>query len=123
MPSISTSTTSPAARKTGVAFLKPTPPGVNVTIDAELKRKQDEQAKQLDDTRKALATLPAAQRASMQAGLQSAEAAARSPQMVAMMRQQIEAERAQAQKTYQDDLKSWQDASIKYGNDQGFTMK
>lgn len=89
--------------------MKPGPPQAEGAVDAELKRKQDEQAKQTEDARKMLAMVPAAQRAEMEAMLRATDAQMKSPEMVAMMRQQIVADRAAAQETYQADLKKWQE--------------
>jgi hypothetical protein len=88
---------------------KPTPPEFDGTVDDELKRKQDEQAKSIADSRAALALLPADQRAQLEPMLKSAEAQMKDPAMVAMMRSGIQMERARAQQQYQDDLKQWQE--------------
>ncbi len=89
--------------------MKPLAPDAPGAVDVELKRQQDEQVKQLEESRKALAMLPANQRAELEAVLKATEAHMKTPEMVAGMRQQIVADRAAAQETYQEDLKKWQE--------------
>ena len=87
---------------------KPTPPKVDGTVDDELKKKQDEQTKGLEDSRKALAMLPADQRAQMEAMFTQMQAQTKDPAMQAMLRAGIEAERKRDQENYDSDLKKWQ---------------
>jgi hypothetical protein len=87
---------------------KPTPPSFEGSVDDEVKRKQEEQAKSLADSRAALASLPADQRAQLEAVFKATEAQMKDPQMIALMRQGVEVERAQAQQNYQTDLARWQ---------------
>jgi hypothetical protein len=88
--------------------MKPTPPRFDGTVDDELKRQAAEQAKQSEASKKMIATLPADQRASMEAMMKQADAMANDPKAVAFKRQLIESQRAQAQQTYEADLKKWQ---------------
>jgi hypothetical protein len=87
---------------------KPTPPSFDGSVDDEVKRKQDEQAKSLAESRAALASLPADQRAQLEAIFKASEAQMKDPQMIALMRQGVELDRAQAQQSYQADLERWQ---------------
>jgi hypothetical protein len=87
---------------------KPTPPSFEGSVDDEAKRKQDEQAKSLAESRAALASLPADQRAQLEAVFKATEAQMKDPQMIALMRQGVEVERARAQQNYQTDLQRWQ---------------
>jgi len=87
---------------------KPEAPALTGTVDDELKAKQDEQKKQLDQSRAMLAQLPADQRASMEAVFKQSEAQMSDPKYVAMLRQSIEADRAKQQKDYESSLADWQ---------------
>jgi hypothetical protein len=87
---------------------KPEAPSFTGTVDDELKAKQDEQKKQLAQSRTMLASLPADQRASLEAVFKQTEAQMSDPAYVAMVRQSIEIDRAKAQKEYQSSLADWQ---------------
>lgn len=87
---------------------KPEAPAFAGSVDDELKRKQDEQAKSLEQSRSVLAMLPADQRAQMEATITQAEAQWKDPTMVALLRQGVVADRAQKQQAYQADLERWQ---------------
>lgn len=87
---------------------KPEAPTFVGTVDQALKQKQDEQKKQLADSRAMLAQLPADQRAQMESIFKQTETQMNDPAYVAMMRQGIEMDRASAQKQYQDALAEWQ---------------
>jgi hypothetical protein len=87
---------------------KPAPPSFEGSVDDEVKRKQDEQAKSLADSRAALAALPADQRAQLEAVFKASEAQMKDPQMIALMRQSVEMQRTRAQQDYQTSLERWQ---------------
>ncbi len=87
---------------------KPEAPAVDGTVDQELKKKQDEQKKQLADSRAMLAQLPADQRTQMEAIFKQTETQMNDPAYVALMRKGIEMDRASAQQQYQSALAEWQ---------------
>ena len=88
---------------------KPEPPTPEGTVDDELKRQVAQQLKDLAESRKALATLPPEQRKDLEAMLRQTEAQLKDPQLLAMMRSGIEAERAGALETYQSDVRQWEE--------------
>lgn len=87
---------------------KPTAP-VLKSVDEEVKKKLDEQQKQLDDFKKTVAAMPANQRATYEPTVKQMEAQIANPQTAVFFRQSIEADHAEAQRTYQERLKKWQD--------------
>jgi hypothetical protein len=87
---------------------KPAPPEVKGTVDDELKEKQAEQMKDLQDALQAMSMLSPAQRAQTEATIKQTAEQMKTPQMIALMRTSIEHDRAQAQKDYQDNVARWQ---------------
>jgi len=86
---------------------KPEPPNPEGTVDDEINRQVAEQLKDLGESRKALATLPPEQRKDFEAMLKQTEAQLKDPQILAMMRSAIEADRAGRQENYQSDMQRW----------------
>lgn len=91
------------------AGAKPTAPEAAGSVDDELKRQVDAQLEDLAEMRKALASLPPEQRKELEEALRQSEAQLKDPQMLAMMRSGIEADRASARETYQADLRQWEE--------------
>jgi hypothetical protein len=89
---------------------KPEPPNPEGTVDEELQRQVDQQRKDLEESRKALAALPPEQRKDLEAMLKQTEAQLKDPQYLAMMRSAIEADRAGARESYQSNLSQWEEA-------------
>jgi hypothetical protein len=87
---------------------KPEAPTFEGTVDQVLQKKQNEQKKQLADSRAMLAQLPADQRAQLETVFKQTETQMNDPAYLAMMRQGIEMDRATAQKEYQSALADWQ---------------
>jgi hypothetical protein len=83
----------------------PQPPKFKGTVDDELAAQRAERKKSMEESRKSLAQMPAELRAQMEATLKQTEAQLAKmdsdPQMVAMQRQGIEAQRANEQKAYE----------------------
>lgn len=88
---------------------KPMAPDAQETVDQELKRKQDEQLKDLAESRKMLAIVPAAERPAMEQMLKDMEAQIKSPDTTQMLRMQIELERKDRSAAHADDMKKWQE--------------
>jgi Skp family chaperone for outer membrane proteins len=88
----------------------PTPPEVKGSVDDELARQSAERKKSLEEMKKNVAQMAPEMRKAMEAAVKESEAANRKletdPQMVAMMRQGIESERAANQERYQQRLAS-----------------
>ncbi len=88
----------------------PTPPEVKGTVDDELARQSAERKKSLEEMKKNVAQMAPEMRKAMEGAIKESEAANRKletdPQMVAMMRQGIESERAGEQETYKERLAS-----------------
>jgi flagellar biosynthesis GTPase FlhF len=88
----------------------PAPPEVKSTVDDELARQSAERKKSLEEMKKNVAQMAPEMRKAMEAAVRESEAANRKletdPQMVAMMRQGIEAERASEQEQYRQRLAS-----------------
>jgi hypothetical protein len=83
----------------------PAPPKFKGTVDDELAAQRAEQQKGIDDTKKSLAQMPAEMRPQMEATIKQMEEMLaknnKDPQMQAMMRQGIEMQRAEKQKSYE----------------------
>jgi len=79
-----------------------------ISVDDELKKADAEQQKQIDEVMRVAGSLPADQRKQMEDMVRQQLAAQKTPEMIAMRRQMLEAERAGKQQQYQDDLKKWQ---------------
>jgi hypothetical protein len=88
---------------------KPVPPKAAATVDDELKRQVAEQRASLEESRKALAALPADQRKELEEILKQSEAQLEDPEFLGMMRQGIEMDRVAARETYQSDLSRWEE--------------
>lgn len=88
---------------------KPSPPSFNGSVDDELKKKQADQAKSLADAKTMMASLPASAQAEVAATLAQAQAQMNDPKMIALMRANIENDRATQEQAYEADLKKWQE--------------
>jgi hypothetical protein len=90
---------------------RPAPPEAKGTVDDEMARQSAERKTDLEEMMKGLAQLPPDTRKSMEAAIKEAGAANRKmetdPQMVAMLRQGIEAQRASEQEAYQGRLEAY----------------
>ncbi len=88
----------------------PAPPKFKGTVDDELAAQRAERRKGLDEAKKNLAQLPANMRPEMEATIKAMEAQFAKtdgdPQMVAMLRQGIEMQRAEEQKLYEQRVKA-----------------
>ena len=82
------------------------------TVDEELARQAAERKKGIDEMRKSLDQMSPEMRKAMEAGIKEAEAANRKlesdPQMVAMFRQGVEAQRAEDQEAYKGRLAAFE---------------
>jgi len=91
---------------------RPSPPEVKGTVDDELARQAAERKKGIDEMRKSLGQMSPEMRKAMEAGIKEAEAANRKlesdPQMVAMFRQGVEAQRAEDQEAYKGRLAAFE---------------
>ena len=91
---------------------RPSPPEVKGTVDEELARQAAERKKGIDEMRKSLDQMSPEMRKAMEAGIKEAEAANRKlesdPQMVAMFRQGVEAQRAEDQEAYKGRLAAFE---------------
>lgn len=87
---------------------KPVPPKARDSVDGELAKQKADRDKNLEEMKKNLAKMPANMRPQMEATIkQMAEMYAKqdaNPQMAAMMRQGLEAQRTADQQSYQDRL-------------------
>ncbi len=83
----------------------PIPPEFERTVDDELKQQLE---KETADRAQMLAALPAEQRAQMETVFTQLAAQQQDPQMVALRRQGIEADRAREQQNYQENLTHWE---------------
>jgi hypothetical protein len=77
------------------------------TVDDELKAKNAEQQKSLDDARKMLPMLPPDAQKAMQEQLKQMEATMKDPAQQKMQRDMIIAERGDKDKQFTDDMKRW----------------
>lgn len=87
---------------------KPLSPDAPGSIDQELKKRQDQQLKEMADSRAALNLLPADQRAAFEQQMKQMEAQLRSPEMVRAMRAQIEEDLKNDRESYDEEMKKWQ---------------
>ncbi len=90
---------------------KPQPPVFQGTPEDELKKMADEQARQSEESMKALASLPADQRKQIEDAMKQAQAMAAkmdTPEMRKMRLDAIKAQRDQETKNYQKALADWQ---------------
>lgn len=89
---------------------KPAAPEFAGTPEEEIKKADEEQKQQADDSMKALAALPADQRAQIEAAMKAAQAATaqiNTPEMRKMRLDAIKAERASRTRQYEQELASW----------------
>ncbi len=88
----------------------PTPPKFKGTVDDELAAQRAEQRKSIDDAKKNLAQLPAEMRPQMEATIKQMEEMFdknnKDPQMQALLRQGVEMQRAERQKSYEQDVRT-----------------
>lgn len=112
--------TASAEFKTAYATLranrKPEAPAFEGTPEQEVARQREQQAKDQakasEDMKQALASMPAEQRKQMEAAMKAAAAVAQqmdTPEMRKMMLDGIRMEREEKTRTYQGDLKKWQE--------------
>lgn len=87
---------------------KPVAPDAQGTVDDELKRQLAEQRASLEESRKALAALPADQRKALEDVFKQTEAQFKDPEFVGMMRTGIEMERVGRQETYESNVREWE---------------
>jgi hypothetical protein len=90
---------------------RPSPPEAKGTVDEELARQAAERRKSLEEMKRNVSQMPPDMRKSMEAVVKEAEAnnakLEKDPQMVAMLRQGIEAQRASEQEAYQGRLEAY----------------
>lgn len=86
--------------------VRPVAPTFKGTVDDELKAIEEKEAADREQT---LAALPPAQREQLAAAFQQVAAMQKDPQFVAMRREGLTQDRARAQRTYQDDLRHWEE--------------
>jgi hypothetical protein len=91
---------------------RPSPPDVKGSVDEELARQSAERKKSVEEMKKSLAQFPPDTRQSMEAVVKEAEAnntkLDTDPQMVAMFRQGIEAQRAGEQEAYKGRMAAYE---------------
>jgi len=89
---------------------KPAPPEFAGTPDDEMKQADDEQKQQAEQSKKAIATLPADQRAQIEEAMKAAQAAMaqmNTPEMRKMRLDAIVAGRAERTTQYEQELATW----------------
>lgn len=89
---------------------KPASPDAAGSIDDELKRRRAQQAAELEESRKALASMPAEYRKQAEEALKEAAAALKAldtPEQRSMEREQLEEERRQQKADYDNALREW----------------
>jgi hypothetical protein len=89
---------------------KPEPPEFGGTPEDELKKADEEQKQQQEESKKAIAALPADQRAQVEEALKAAQASiaqANTPEMRRTRLEAIKAERAARTTQYQQELATW----------------
>lgn len=89
---------------------KPEPPTWTTTPEQELQKADDEQKKQLEESKQALAGLPPETRKAVEEGMKAAAAMTaqmNTPEMRTMRLDGIKADRDQQTKSYQDALARW----------------
>jgi hypothetical protein len=90
---------------------KPPAPEFTGTPEEEIKKADEEQKQQAEESKKALAALPADQRAQIEEAMKAAQAATaqmNTPEMRKMRLDAIKAERASRTKQYEQELATWQ---------------
>jgi hypothetical protein len=90
---------------------KPPAPEFAGTPEEEIKKADEEQKQQAEESKKALAALPADQRAQIEEAMKAAQAAAaqmNTPEMRKMRLDAIKAERASRTRQYEQELATWQ---------------
>ena len=91
---------------------RPSPPDITGTVDNELAKQSAERKKSVEEMKKSLAQFPPDMRKSMEAAIKEAEAnnakLDADPQMVAIFRQGIEAQRASEQEAYKGRLAAFE---------------
>jgi len=91
---------------------RPSPPEAKGTVDEELARQAAERRKSLEEMKRNVSQMPPDMRKSMEAAVKEAEAnnakLEKDPQMVAMMRQGLEAQRAEEQQAYKGRLAAYE---------------
>jgi hypothetical protein len=86
---------------------KPSPPEFSGTPDEELKKADEEQKQQYEASKKAMAALPADQRAQVEEAMKAATAQMNTPEMRKMRLDGIVAGRTQQTTQYQQELATW----------------
>jgi hypothetical protein len=86
---------------------KPAPPEFSGTPDEELKKADEEQKQQYEASKKAMAALPADQRAQVEEAMKAATAQMNTPEMRKMRLDGIVAGRAQRATQYQQEQATW----------------
>ena len=89
---------------------KPTPPEFTGTPEDELKKADEEQNRQLEESKKAIASLPAAQRAQIEEGMKAAQAMIaqqNTPEMRKIRLDGVKADRAERTKQYEQEVATW----------------
>lgn len=86
----------------------PQPAQVEGTVDQEIKRRVDQQLKELDEMAQGLTSMPAEQRRNMEAVMKAQRASFTSPEFAAGQREEIQRERAQGKADYDIGMKAWQ---------------
>ena len=111
---LKTYTTSPEFKQQYAAIRethKPTPPEFSGTPDEELKKQDEEQKQAYEDSKKAIAALPAAQRAQVEETMKATQATMaaqmNTPEMRKMRLDMIVAGRAERTTQYQQELATW----------------
>jgi hypothetical protein len=91
---------------------RPSPPDAKGSVDEELARQAAERRKSLEEMKRNVSQMPPDMRKSMEAAVKEAEAnnakLEKDPQMVAMMRQGIEGQRAEEQQAYKGRLAAYE---------------
>jgi hypothetical protein len=89
---------------------KPSPPEFSGTPDEELKKQDEEQKQQYEESKKAIAALPAAQRAQIEESMKATQALTagmNTPEMRKMRLDMIVAGRAERTTQYEQELATW----------------
>jgi hypothetical protein len=86
---------------------KPTPPEFEGTPEDQAKKADEEQKQQEEQTMKALAAMPADQRAELEKTIKAVAAQMNTPEMRKMRLDGIKEERARRTKEYDQDLATW----------------
>ena len=89
---------------------KPGPPAFAGTPEDEIKKADDDQARQAEESKKAVAALPADQRTRIEEALKAAQAMIvqqNTPEMRKIRLDGIKAERAERTKQYEQELATW----------------